>query len=296
MNYIITGSLGHTGRPITEGLVNAGHTVTVITSKAETAREIEALGANAAVGSLEDAEFVKETFADADAVYLMIPPTWNPTNWRAWQNAIADTYVEAIKANDIRFAVVLSSIGAHRSDGVGPVKGLHDLEEKLKGINALNVKFLRPAYFMQNFMSLVPMVKQTGILGGNFGNPDEKVALAHPDDIAQVALHELLNLDFTGKRVRYVVGDERTGEEIARVLGAAIGKPETPWVVFSDEQDLQGMMQAGLNQEIARNYNEMGAAMRTGIMQEDYWLHRTTLEKTKLEDFARNEFAPAFNT
>lgn len=294
MNYVITGSLGHTGRPITEGLVKAGHTVTVITSKAETAREIEALGAKAAVGSLEDGAFVKQAFADADAVYLMIPPNWNPANWRAWQNAISDNFVEAIKANDIRFAVVLSSIGAHRPDGVGPVKGLHDLEEKLKGIDSLNVKFLRPAYFMHNLMAQIPMLKQAGILGGNFGDSDAKVALVHPADIGQVALHELLNLDFTGKRVRYIVGDERTGQEIAQVIGEAIGKPQTPWVVFSDEQSRDGLVQAGLNEEIATNYTEMGTAMRTGIMQEDYWQNRSTLEKTKLDDFARNEFAPAF--
>ncbi|GAA4414801.1 NmrA family NAD(P)-binding protein [Nibrella viscosa] len=293
MNYTITGSLGHTGRPITEGLVKAGHSVTVITSKAENTSEIEALGAKAAVGSLEDGAFVKQAFADADAVYLMVPPNWNPTNWRAWQNVINDNYVEALKANDIRFAVVLSSIGAHR-EGVGPISGLHDLEEKLKTIDALNVKFLRPAYFMPNFMSLIPMVKNAGILGGNFGNPEEKVALVHPSDIAGVALHELLNLDFTGKRVRYIVGDERTGDEIARVLGEAIGKPEIPWIVFSDEQNLQGLLQAGLNEEVARSYTEMGAAMRTGIMQEDYWQNRTTLEKIKLEDFARTNFAPAF--
>lgn len=294
MNYVITGSLGHTGRPITEGLVKAGHTVTVITSKTETAGQIEALGAKAAVGSLEDGEFIKQAFADVDAVYLMIPPNWNPDNWRAWQNRIADNFVEAITANDIRFAVVLSSIGAHLSHSVGPVKGLHDLEEKLKGIDSLNVRFLRPAYFMSNLFGQLGMVKQAGILGANFGAPDAKVPLAHVADIAQVALHELLNLDFTGKRIRYIVSDERTGPEIAQVIGEAVGKPDVPWVVFTDEQNKQGLLQAGLNGEVAANYTEMGAAMRTGIMQEDYEQNRSTLEKTKLEDFARNEFAPAF--
>lgn len=293
MHYVVTGSLGHTGKPITEGLLKAGHTVTVITSKADTATKIEALGATAAVGNLEDEAFVTEAFANADAVYLMIPPKWDMTDWRAYQNEVADHYIAAIKANDIRFVVLLSSIGAHKGSGTGPVDGLYDMEQKLKTIDGLNVKVLRPSYFMQNLFSMTGMVKGMGIMGSNFG--DESVALVHTDDIAAAALQELLNLDFTGIQVRYIAGDERTGAEIARVLGEAVGKPETPWVVFSDEQNKQGMLQAGLSEEVADKYTEMGAALRDGSMQADYLANRPTLSKIKLEDFAKNEFAPAFN-
>ena len=69
MHYVITGSLGHTGKPITEGLLKAGHTVTVITSKAENADAIDALGAKPAVGDVADADFLRNAFAGADAVY-----------------------------------------------------------------------------------------------------------------------------------------------------------------------------------------------------------------------------------
>lgn len=294
MHYVITGSLGHTGKPITEGLIKAGHTVTVITSKPENAEAIGALGAEAAVGNVTDANFVKQAFAGADAVYLLIPSNWGVTDWRAFQNRIADNYIEGIKANDIRFAVLLSSIGAHMGNGAGPVDGLHDAEHKLARVEGLNSKFLRPSYFMYNLFGMIGMVKGMGIMGSNFG--DDKVVLTHTRDIAEVALQELLNLDFTGQQVRYIAGDERTGPEIARVLGEAIGKPETPWVVFSDEQNKQGMLQAGLNEEIATQYTQLGEALRNGKMQEDFFANRPTeYGKVKLEDFAKNEFAPAFN-
>lgn len=293
MHYVVTGSLGHTGKPITEGLIKAGHTVTVVTSKAENRAKIEALGAKAAVGDVANAAFVAEAFANADAVYLMIPPKMDATNWRGYQNVVSDNYIAAIQANDIRFVVLLSSIGAHLPQGVGPVNGLHDLEEKLKTVEGLNVKALRPSYFMQNLFGMVGMVKGMGIMGGNFG--DDKLVLVHTDDIAAVALQELLNLNFTGTQIRYIAGDEKTGAEIAKTLGEAIGKPETPWVIFSDEQNTQGMLQAGLSGEIASNYTEMGAALRDGTMQADYLENRPTLGNIKLEDFAKNEFATAFN-
>ena len=293
MHYVITGSLGNTGKPITEGLLAAGHTVTVVTSSPETAPKIEALGAKAAVGDLADASFVTSAFADADAAYLMIPPKMNTTSWRADQNQISDSYIAAIKANDIRFVVLLSSVGAHKGQGTGPVDGLYDLEQKLQTIEGLNVKALRPSYFMQNLHAMAGMVKGAGIMGSNFG--DDKIVLVHTSDIAEAALDELLRLDFTRFQVRYVAGDEKTGAEIAQILGSAIGRPETPWIVFSDEQNKQGMLQAGLNEEVAEKYTEMGAALRDGSMQGDYMANRPALGKVKLEDFAKNEFVPAFN-
>lgn len=74
MKIIVTGSLGHIGKPLTEKLVENGHSVTVISSKHERQKEIEALGAKAAIGSVSDDVFLRETFTGADIVYLMEPP------------------------------------------------------------------------------------------------------------------------------------------------------------------------------------------------------------------------------
>ena len=68
MKIIITGSLGHISKPLTQELIDKGHSVTVISSSADRQSEIKALGANAAVGSLEDADFLTETFTGAGAV------------------------------------------------------------------------------------------------------------------------------------------------------------------------------------------------------------------------------------
>ena len=293
MHYVITGSLGHTGKPITEGLVKAGHTVTVITSKLENRTAIETLDATAAVGSVEDANFLKQAFAGADAVYLLIPPNFGVSGWRAFQNQIADNYIAAIAANDIRFSVLLSSVGADLGEGTGPVDGLYDAEHKLAAVPGLNNKFLRPSYFMANLLSMTGMVKGMGIMGGNFGA--DTLVLTHTDDIADVAIEELLNLDFTGSQVRYIASDEGTGANIAQVLGSAIGKPETPWVVFSDEQNTAAMRQAGLSEEVAEAYTTMGRSIREGAMQADFFRHKPTYGKVKLTAFAKNEFAPAFN-
>jgi uncharacterized protein YbjT (DUF2867 family) len=74
MKFVVTGSLGNISKPLTKELVQKGHMVTVISSKPEKQKDIEALGAIAAIGTLEDVDFLVSTFTGADAVYCMVPP------------------------------------------------------------------------------------------------------------------------------------------------------------------------------------------------------------------------------
>lgn len=296
MKYVITGSLGHISKPIAQSLVKAGHEVVVITSSKDRVKDIESLGAKAAVGSLEDSNVVNEAFTGATAVYLMIPPNFAVTDWRGYQNKIGNVFVEAIKKNGIKFAVLLSSIGAHLGEGSGPIDGLYDLEKALTTVDGLNVKNLRPSYFYYNFFAQIPMIKTANIMGGNFGSTDEKMVLTDTGDIADAAVEELLSLDFKGHSVRYISSDERHPNEIASVLGTAIGNPGLPWVSFTDEQTLNGMLQAGLSSAIANGYTTMGKAIRDGKLQEDYWKNKPSKSgKVKLEDFARI-FAAAYQS
>ncbi|MEJ7914426.1 MAG: hypothetical protein WKF70_14820 [Chitinophagaceae bacterium] len=53
MNIIITGSLGNISKPLTHDLAKKGQAVTVISTKVNKQKEIEALGAEAAIGSVE---------------------------------------------------------------------------------------------------------------------------------------------------------------------------------------------------------------------------------------------------
>lgn len=57
MKYVVLGSLGNISKPLAQKLIDAGHNVTIISSKAEKTSQIEALGAKAAIGSVEDIGF-----------------------------------------------------------------------------------------------------------------------------------------------------------------------------------------------------------------------------------------------
>lgn len=294
MNYVITGSLGHISKPLVQQLVQAKHQVTVITSRAENAAAIEALGATAAVGLVEDAAFISNTFKGADAVYLMIPPKWTVDNWYAYQQQVADNYVAAVKQNNIQYVVLLSSIGAHLRKGTGPVDGLGYLEEQLNTLTNTHSLFLRPSYFFYNLFNQIDLVKNAGIFGSNFSG-NEKLVLVDTNDIAAAAGKALLELNFKGQRVQYISTAETTGNEIAAVLGKAIGKEGTPWVAFTNEQSLQGMLGAGLPQTIAEGYTQLGSSLNAGLLQADYWKNNVQpTGNVTLDQFAQ-QFAAAYN-
>lgn len=294
MKYVITGSIGHISKPVMAQLVAANHQVTVITSNVERVADIEALGAIAKVGSVEDLAFITSAFAGADAVYLMIPPIWKTDNWLGYQQLVANNYIAAIKANNIKYVVQLSSIGAHMRKGAGPIDGLGYLEEQLLSLQDVNTIALRPSYFFYNLFSQIGLVKQAGIFGANYGGTNEKLVLVDTSDIAEVAAEKLLHLSFKGFTTQYIASDEVSTDEISKVLGEVIGKPGTPWVTFTDEQSLQGMLGAGLDTEIANAYTIMGVAIRNGLIQADYWKNQPILGKVKLADFAET-FAAAYN-
>lgn len=292
-NYVITGSIGHISKPIAEHLIEAGKNVTIITSDPNKVSQIEALGAKALTGSLEDSQFVKDAFKNADVVYTMIPPLMNTNDLRGTQLTIASNYAESIRENKIPYVVTLSSIGAHMVNGCGPVDSLSAYEKMLDHIQGLNVRHLRPSYFFYNLFNQISLIKNMGIAGGNFGNNALKLPLVHTNDIAAAATEELLHLNFQGSSFRYVVSDFRSTEEIVQVLSKAIGK-KFSWVEFTDDQQKEGLLKAGLSSSHADAFTEMGVAMRTGKMFEDLYKHQPSLSPAKLENFA-SEFSLAYN-
>lgn len=295
MKYVITGGAGNISKPLAEKLIAAGHEVTVVGRNPQHLKPLIDKGARAAIGSVEDLAFLTQTFTGADAVYTMVPPTMTAPDWKAYIGQIGKNYADAIKAAGVKYVVNLSSIGAHMPDGAGPVSGLYREEKALNELAGVNILHLRPSYFYTNLLANIPMVKGMNILGSNISKATDKIILTHPDDIADVAADELLNLRFSGHAVRNIASDERTGVDVAKALGAAVGKPDLPYVEFNDDDTLNGFKSAGLPEEVAKNYTEMGHALRTGAMVEDYYKNPPQqLGKTKLEAFAQ-QFAAAYN-
>lgn len=297
MKIVVTGSLGHISKPLTQVLVQKGHHVTVISSNPEKQKDIETLGALAAIGSLEDVDFLAKTFVGADAAYCMVPPAdYFDLNLDllAYYHRLGNNYAQAVQKSNVKHLVNLSTIGGNVEKGNGILLGAHDVEEILNKLPSdVSITHMRPTSFFYNLYGYTDSIKNHGVIAANYGAEDV-VPWVSPVDIA-AAIAEEIETPLAGRKVRYVASDERTCSDTASVLGAAIGKPDLNWIIVSDEQMQNGLEAAGMNPKIAAGLVEMYAGFHSGLLSEDYHRHKPkVLGKVKLEDFAK-EFAAAYN-
>ena len=301
MKIIVTGSLGHISKPLTEELVGKGHSVMVVSSKTERKKEIETLGAKAAIGTMEDADFLSATFKGADAVYIMEalggPGRYSDQNLdiMAVISKLGNNYRQAVEQSGVKRVVHLSSIGAHTDQGNGLLAFHYHVEKILNQLPSdVSITFMRPVGFYNNLLAFIPAIKAQGRIVSNYGG-DEKKPWVSPIDIA-AAVAEEITTPFIGRKVRYVASEEISCNEIAGILGAAIGKPNLKWIVISDEQMLNSMIASGVNPRIAAGLVEMNASAsrHCGKFYEDYYRNPPVLGKVKMKDFAK-EFAKAYN-
>lgn len=298
MKITLTGSLGHIGKPLTQLLVEKGHQVKVVTSTAKRQKDIEAFGAVAAVGSLEDAGFIENAFEGADLVYTMVPPAnyWDHSlDLLGYYRKLGSNYVQAITQAEVKRVINLSSIGAHLNEGNGILLGTHHVENLLNELPFdVAITHIRPTEFYYNLLPQVHAAKDKGFIGANIGK-EVVNSWVSPIDIAYAIATEI-ELGTSGRKVRYVASEEVTYDELAKVLGEAIGKKELGWVKFTDEEMIEGLKQAGMQPNIAAGMAEMYHAIHTGWLYEDYKLHKPiSFGKVKLKDFAR-DFAAAYNS
>ncbi|GAB3919442.1 NmrA family NAD(P)-binding protein [Larkinella terrae] len=293
--YVITGASGNTGKIIAHQLLNAGKPVTVIGRSADHLKEFADKGAEVAVGNLDDEAFLTQTFRGATAVYAMIPPNFVVDDFPTYQNRIADALSAAIRANGIPYVVSLSSFGAHLPDHSGVILGMHRLEQQLDAIEGVNALHLRAGFFYHNLFSSVGLLKNAGILAGFPIAGDKRLAFVHPADIAEVAARHLLALNFTGKNVQFVAGPrELTFDEVARVIGQAIGKPALTWTAFPYDQARAGMIQAGLQPSLADNYVEFCQCINNDSLMAGFERNADNTTPTTLDEFVTKEFLPAY--
>ncbi len=286
MNIIVTGSLGNISKPLTEELVEKGHLVTVVSRKPEKQKDIEALGAKAAIGCIQDVKFLSTTFTGADAVYCMEPPH----NHDLTAEKLAHNYVHATQQSGVKRLVNLS---AHTDKGNGILAFYYNMETSLKKLPSdVAITFVRPGGFYSNSLRLINAIKTEGVIESNYGGND-KTPWVSPIDIAAAVAEELVT-PFAGRKVRYVVSDELTCDEVAAILGTAIGKPDLKWIVIPDEQMQSRLIMAGFSPELAAGFVEMNASTHSGQLFEDYDRNRPVLGKVKMKDFAK-EFASAYH-
>jgi uncharacterized protein YbjT (DUF2867 family) len=290
--YVILGASGNTGSIIANVLLSKGEKVRVVGRDVGRLQPFVRKGAEAFTAEVSDAAALAKAFGGARAAYLMLPPL----NSREEQERQSDAIAKAVKDSGLRYAVHLSSYGAHVPEGTGPVTGLHSSEQKLNAISDLNVLHLRAAYFMENNLAAIDMIHGMGLFGHAL-LPDLKLPMIATRDVGDYAAQRLLDLDFSGKQTREVLGErDLTMTESTAVIARRIGKPDLRYEQFSYDQVEQALTQTGFSPKKAGVYIEMFRAINAGVLAAQEPRSPQNSTPTSFEKFVQDVFLAAYHT
>ena len=290
VEYVILGASGNTGSIIANSLLLKGEKVRVMGRDAGRLQRFVRQGAEAFMASVSDAAALTKAFSGARAAYLMLPPVKS----REDQERESDAIAKAVKESGVRYAVNLSSYGAHVPEGTGPVAGLHSAEQKLNAIDGLNVLHLRAAYFMENNLAALGTIHEMGMFAHAL-LPDLKLPMIATPDVGNYAAQRLLNLDFSGKQTRELLGErDLSMKEITAMIARGIGKPDLRYVQLPYGQMEQGLTKMGISPKSAALYIELFRAINTGVLAAQETRSPENSTPTSFEKFVQDVFAPAY--
>jgi uncharacterized protein YbjT (DUF2867 family) len=288
--YAILGASGNTGSIIADSLLSKGEKVRVVGRDAGRLQRFVRKRAEAFTADVSDAVALTKAFSGARAAYLMLPPVAS----REDQERHSDAIAQAVKESGLSYAVHLSSYGAHVPEGTGPIAGLHSSEGKLNAISGLNVLHLRAAYFMENNLAAIGMIHRMGLVGGAL-LPSLKLPMIATRDVGDYAAQRLLDLDFSGKQTRELLGErDLSMTEVTAVIARGIGKPDLRYEQFPYDQVQQMLTQMGVSPKTAAVYIEMYKAINAGVVAPQEPRSPENSTPTSFETFVKEDFATAY--
>lgn len=292
--YTILGATGHVGGKIAEILINKGEKVRLVARSADKLRPLVGPNAQAFAGDIGDTEFLVKAFKDSDAVFTLIPPNATANDFLSYAETMIASIARAVKLAGVKFVVTLSSLGAELSQGTGPIVGLHRLEERLNGIEGLNVLHLHCAYFMENVLMNADLMRSKNINSSAIRG-DLKIPMIATRDIAAVAADRLMKRNFFGASVQELIGPrDLTMIEATSIIAKKIDKPGLAYVMFSYEDAEKGMKSAGLSPDMSRLYVEMSRAFNEGHIEAVMRPPAQNITPTSFEKFCDDVLVPMF--
>jgi len=235
---LVTGATGKTGSVVVAELLKAGYPVRAMVRRddARSAR-LRAQGAEIAVADMSDVERVADALRDVQRAYYC--PPFDPY---AIQGAVA--FAVAAQESRLEHVVGLTQWLASPSHPALMTRQLWLVDHLFSMTPGIAHTIVRPGFFADAYLALTGLAAQLGVFPWPYG--DSRNAPPSAEDIARVAVSALLAPSrHAGKRYR-PTGPELLGaQDMARAIGAAVGRPvrvaPTPAWVFLNAMRGRGL-------------------------------------------------------
>lgn len=288
MKIAINTPNGNIGRPLAKQLLDAGQELVLLTRRPEKTRPLADRGATVHEGDLLEEAFVVQATKDVDVLFWLSPADPTVKDFRGYQDKVAQICIKAVTANKIPRVMTLSSVGAHLTEGTGPILGLGHLERMLDQTDS-KLTHVRPNYFMENLLQSLETIGTDGMIYLPFSGSIAYDMIA-TRDIAKVCGNRLLDENWVKRTIIELAGPRSVSHDAAATaIGKAIGK-EVKHLEIGDADFRGAMAKYGVSDSAADVFLEMYDGFKKGTIQHEMTPQRTS---TTFEWFATNVMKPA---
>ncbi|MER7877065.1 NmrA/HSCARG family protein [Streptomyces solisilvae] len=254
---LVSGATGQQGGATARALLSAGVPVRALVRDpaTERARAVAALGAELVKGDLLDLDSVRRAAEGARAVFSIQMPDLNDlqgdSEWVQGRNLI-DAARDAGVPQFVHTSV--SGAGQHQT-APGWAEGRwaameqyfttkSGLQDRVREAGFRHWTLLKPAFFMENFLSLLPNGPEGGL--ATILEPGTKLSLIAVSDIGTSAAAAFADPERFHEVELELAGDHMTMTRVAEVLSEVTGVELTAPSMTADEALAAGMPQWGL--------------------------------------------------
>ncbi len=289
MKVFVSTPTGNIGRALSARLLDGGHEVQAIARSLEKVRELTQRGARIVPGQLEDVDVLTDAMRGADVHFWLAPVVFSETP-HAVRERMTAAGIAALKAVGASRVVHLSSVGAQHRAGNGLVDSLASAELALEQ-EFTDITHLRPAFFMENFLSYLPLIAGMGAMFSAVP-ADLGVPMVATRDIAEVAYRRVTDPGWRGRSTQAVLGPrDLSHAEVAVILTAELGRP-VAYTQIPPDQAIEGMKGMGIPEGFAREYMKTLAGMVSGSMAPEERRDAANTTPTTFAAFARDTIKP----
>lgn len=297
MRYVITGATARTSSIVATRLLDQQKEIHVIGRNTDRLKTYSDKGAITFEADPSDGNALTPAFEGADAAWIMLQPNYVPDSpdFRAFQSGLVSALIQSVSASKLKYAVTLSSWGADVETGNGPVAGMRDMELAFNQLPDLHVLHLRAGYFMENMLTYIPSIIQSGKVSGPF-DPHIPLPFIAIKDIGHYAAKALTDLDFEGKVIRELHGErDLTIAEAVNIIAKAIGKPSLAYERTSSHDFTNTLLGAGVSANVAGLMNEVVTGINSRHIKMSGPRSVANTTPTSFEEFVNTTFLPAYH-
>lgn len=242
--FAVMGVTGNVGGELARTLLAAKKSVRAIVRDASKGEAWAKQGCEVAVADIEDVSSLTAAFRDAEGVFVMVPPNFDPQPDFAEARKIAATLKAALEAARPGKVVYLSTIGA-QAEQTNLLSQHTLIERELQGLQ-VPITFLRPGWFMENSIHNVASARDSGVISSFLTPVDKGFPFIATADIGQTGA-TLLQETWSGHRVVELTGQPVSPSDLAAGFAKVLGHPVTVEVVPREQWESAGRSQGMKN-------------------------------------------------